>query len=187
MELTIPGPKVTIWDNYVPIKTKKKSKFTDVYLTDSIEGPDAYNELCNLLHNASKDEVFTLHLNTPGGIIDGALAILDAIEHTKAKVIGAVTGTVASAGTIIALSCHELRVAKYSSFMIHNYSSGMSGKGHEMKAYQTFVDAELNKTFRDIYKDFLTSTEMDDVIDGKDMWMGRDEVLKRWNTKNKKA
>jgi ATP-dependent protease ClpP protease subunit len=176
-----------VWDKFCPIVTEQDNLTTHVYLTDSIEMPAEYDELCYKLKFAKEDETFILHINTPGGVIDAALAILDAIANTKARVIGALTGTVASAGTIIALSCHELEVAKYSSFMIHNYSGGTSGKGHEMKAYQNFVDAELNKTFKEIYKGFLTDDEMDSVIDGKDMWMGRDEVLTRWNTKHEKA
>jgi len=39
--------------------------------------------------------------------------------------------------------------------MIHNYSGGMSGKGHEMKARQKFTDEHLNDAFKYFYKGFF--------------------------------
>jgi ATP-dependent protease ClpP protease subunit len=90
------------------------------------------------------------------------------------------SGTVASIATIIALACDSIEVADYIQFMIHNYSSGASGKGHEMKAQMDFTDAELNKAFSEIYAGFLTNHEMELVIAGKDLWMGKSELLSRY-------
>ncbi len=67
--------------------------------------------------------------------------------------------------------------------MIHNYSGGASGKGHEMKAQMDFTDAELNKAFAEIYGGFLTPHEMELVIAGKDLWMGKAELLARWKAR----
>lgn len=68
--------------------------------------------------------------------------------------------------------------------MIHNYSAfGMQGKGHEMKARQNFVDRELNRTFKDYYIGFLSEEEINDVIEGKDIWLNFEEVNDRWATK----
>lgn len=165
------------WDKYVPIVTNKN--YTDAYITDQIDEPSQYNELCFALKTASPAEIFTLHINTPGGVIDSAVMIIDAIKSSKAKVIASINGTVASAGTIITLACDQVLVADHTSFMIHNYSGGMVGKGHEMKARQEFVDSQLNASFRVFYKGFLSEDEMEDVIDGKDLWMGKDEVMSR--------
>ena len=64
--------------------------------------------------------------------------------------------------------------------MIHNYSSGIQGKGHEMKARQTFIDNELNKSFERYYLGFLSEEEITDVIEGKDIWLNSQEVMQRW-------
>jgi ATP-dependent protease ClpP protease subunit len=53
--------------------------------------------------------------------------IAAAIKHSKAKVIGQLSGTVASAGTLITMACDEIVVTPHLSFMIHNYSGGMAG------------------------------------------------------------
>jgi ATP-dependent protease ClpP protease subunit len=100
--------------------------------------------------------------------------LVDAIKTSKAKVIAQISGTVASAGTIITLACDDVEVAPHTAFMIHNYSGGLVGKGHELKAHQEFVDANLNNSFTDLYKGFLTPSEIKKVIDGKDYWMNCD-------------
>lgn len=56
-------------------------------------------------------------------------------------------------------------------------------KGHEMKAQQAFTDKELGRLFNAIYSDFLTDKEIESIIDGKDLWMGSEEVTERWNRK----
>ena len=50
-----------------------------------------------------------------------------------------------------------------------------------MKARQEFMDSSLNDAFKAFYLGFLTEEEMASVIDGKDMWIGKDEVITRWS------
>lgn len=175
-------PKTTVFDNYVPMITNKHT--TTVYLTDVIEAPSLYNELCYKLDNASPAEEFFIYINTPGGILDAAIMLVSSIKNTAANTTAKLSGTVASAGTIIALACRNVEVADHTAFMIHNYSGGLFGKGHELKAHQEFVDANLNKSFSSFYEGFLTPAEIKRVIDGKDYWMNKDEVLSRLDRKN---
>jgi ATP-dependent protease ClpP protease subunit len=182
MQFNLPNPtKHSVFDNYVPIIQTGRSY--DVYITDEIAEPSEYSELIHLLRNAYESDIFTLHINTPGGILDSALSLIAAINDSKAHITASISGTVASAGTIIALACDDLLVANYCNWMSHNYSGGLSGKGHEMKAYQTFVDKELNIAFHEIHKGFFTVKEIDEMIDGKDHWMGKAEILTRWSNK----
>lgn len=169
--------KNSVFDNYVPIISTKNT--TTVYLTDVIESPSLYNETCYRLDNASSFEKFYIYINTPGGILDAAIMLVNSIKNTKALTIAKLSGTVASAGTIIALACKQLEIADHTAFMVHNYSGGLYGKGHELKAHQEFVDANLNKSFSSFYAGFLTPSEIKKVIDGKDYWMNKDEVLAR--------
>lgn len=180
-QFRLPKDATRIWDLIVPIVQADSE--THVYLTDEISEPADYAELCHLLRAAPKGHTFHLHINTPGGMLDSAFMIVDALKSTNAHTVAHLTGTVASAGTIISLSCNEIKPARHLAFMIHNYSGGLSGKGHEMKSRQQFTDASLEEAFNEFYLGFLTPAEMKEVIDGKDMWMGTSEVLTRWNNK----
>ena len=184
-ELTFDLPRgvTRIWDLEVPIIVDKPNKAIAAYIAGAIDEPFNYNELCYQLQHAPDDYTVTLHINTPGGIVDSAFMIAEAITSCSAKVVGKLSGTVASAGTMITMACDEVVITPHLSFMIHNYSGGMAGKGHEMKARQKFTDEHLNDAFKSFYSGFLTEEEMDKVIEGTDMWMGSSEVLERWNAR----
>lgn len=167
------------WDEYVPVISKGNEH--TVFLTETFAEPAMYNKLCYCLLNASEEDHFKLVINSLGGTLDSAFMITDAIVRSKAHVTAYLAGTVASAATIISLSCDALETTDNLSFMIHNYSSGMQGKGHEMKARQTFIDNELNKSFNRYYKGFLSLEEIEDVIEGKDIWLNSEEVMERWH------
>lgn len=169
------------FDKMVPIVYS--NQVYDGYLSGPIEEPNEYDELCYVLDHAECDTRVVLHINTAGGHIDSALKLIASIKRCRADVTARLTGTVASAGTIIALSCHKLEVEDYTHFMIHNYSTGTQGKGHEVMDYINFNDKDLKKTFASIYDGFLTETEIADVIRGKDMWLDAEDVRDRWETK----
>ena len=115
----------TEWEKYVPILTNKNT--VHVYLTDGIDEPSLYNELCHALYTADESDTFYFHINTPGGMLDTSFMLLDAMKNSKAHIIGHLTGTVASAGTIIALTCDELICSDDLSWMSHYYSSMIGG------------------------------------------------------------
>jgi len=48
-----------------------------------------------------------------------------------------------------------------------------------------FIDKELNRSFEEFYSGFLTEKEIEDVIEGKDIWLNNQEVEKRWKNKKK--
>lgn len=167
-----------VWDDPVPII--KDGNQIQAYISDEINAPYTYDKLCHTLETADNNDEITLHMNTAGGYIDSAFKIIASIKRSPAKVVARLTGTVASAGTIIALSCDELEVEDFISFMIHNYSGGAGGKGHEIIDYVNFSDKNITETFKKLYAGFLTPRELTAVIKGKDMWMGTEEVKKRW-------
>jgi len=172
-------PKDSIWNKTVPIR--KVGKTYHCYISGDIGSPDEYNELTHLLEVVEENNTVILHINTGGGYIDSAFQIVAAIKRSKAElVVARIVGTVASAGTIIALSCDDLEVEKHTHFMIHNYSTGTQGKGHEVMDFINFNDRTLRATFKEIYNGFLTPQEMEDVLRGKDMWLDSQEVKDRW-------
>lgn len=183
--LDIPKPKTSIWDNTVPIITEKN--VTRVYLNDEIQESFNYNELTFKLDTASEAETFYIYINTPGGLLDAAIMLVASLNETKAKTVAILSGMVASAGTIVALACKEVVARPHLSFMIHNYSGGLHGKGHELKAHQSFNDKELPRAFGQFYKGFLTEDEISKVIDGQDIWLNADEVTERVLNRNKQT
>lgn len=171
----------SVWELYVPIVQNKTT--THVYLTDGIDEPSFYNQLCHSLYSADDSDTFYLHINTPGGMLDTTFMLLDAMRNSKAHIIGHLTGTVASAGTIIALTCDELICSDDLSWMSHYYSSMLGGKGNEIKARQEFTERTTSATFRRIHEGFFTKKEIEEMIDGRDFWLDENDVRERWARK----
>lgn len=115
------------FEDYVPVIQSQDGRETFVYLTDYISYPSEYNKMCYVLDTAKPGDVVTIHINNGGGSIDSAFQIINSMKNSKAHIIGKLSGTVASASTVISLYCHELIVADFTSFMIHNYSGGVVG------------------------------------------------------------
>lgn len=176
------GKPPKVWDDIVPIIETDES--LTIYLTESIGSPSEYNEMCYRLRHATKP--VTLVLNTPGGISYTAFMIIDAMRKCVTPIHGIVTGSVASAGTIIIMECDTIEVTPYAEFMVHNYSHGTSGSGAQVKNYVDFTDREFSKAVTEIYAGFLTEAEMEKISrDDKEIWLNRSEILERWNNKQK--
>ena len=165
------------WDKTVPIVAN--GKVVTVFLNDEIYEPGAYNELCYTLENTSADSV-RLYMNNGGGQLDAMLSIIASMERCSCEITGVLSGTVASAATMIALKCDKLEVADYTSWLTHYYSGGTGGKGNEIKAKHDFESTEIPKMFKQIHKDFLTPSEITRVIEGRDIWLNKDQILERF-------
>ena len=182
--IDLPKDKINVFDDYVPIVRSSDNRVLHVYLTAEIDLPAVYNELCFTLSTAAIGDVIHMYINNPGGYISSANMLYNAMLKSKAKIIGHLSGSVASAATVLTMACDEIEVAPYTQFMIHNYSGGVHGKGKEAKDQMDFVNNEINESFRDYYAGFLTEEEIADVIDDHDIWLNSGEVLERWKNKN---
>ena len=68
-----------------------------------------------------------LLFDSPGGDLDAQAAICSVIELSKTPVIGIAIGLVASAASLIYLSCHMRLALKSSYFILHKGSAALSG------------------------------------------------------------
>ena len=72
-------------------------------------------------------EPIKLLFDSPGGDLDAQAAICSIIELSKTPVIGIAIGLVASAASLIYLSCHVRLALKSSYFILHKGSAALSG------------------------------------------------------------
>jgi len=182
-EIELPKDKTSVWDNYCPVVQTPDGRQVHIFLTDAIESPSTYNEVYFKLISAQVGDSITVHINNPGGYLSAANMLYTAMKKCKATIHGVLSGTVASAATVLTMACDTIEVAPYTEFLIHNYSGGVAGKGKEAKDQMDFVNNEINESFRDYYKGFLSEEEISDVIDDHDIWLNSREVLERWNNR----
>lgn len=157
-----------------------------IYICHDLEEPYYYTELFNLLNNATENDIINFYINNNGGYLWTLFQLVNNIMYCKAHTIGHLEGLAASAAGMLFLACKEYVIKPYSSIMIHNYSSIITGKGGEIKENISFNDNFIRKFYHDIYDGFLTKDELEQVFAGKDFWFDSDEIFKRLKNKIKK-
>ena len=168
------------WDDFVPIKKSKDGKKMDVFLFEQIEVPAIYAKLVYELLTAESGVNVNLHINNGGGYIDAANSIVYAITNSKANITAHLSGTVASAATVIALACPTIIVEPDLNFMCHEASfQGVSGKFSDMKTFQTFYDKHTRESSIRHYEGFLTKAEIEEMHRGKEHWFNAEETRQR--------
>jgi ATP-dependent protease ClpP protease subunit len=178
------------------IKGKKEKDFYsdrslarlhEFYLSGNIESSDNYIEWFDIIRHAGENDVVKVYINSYGGDLFTAIQFMRALGETPATVAVSVEGACMSAATMVFLTADMFEVSAHSMFMFHNYSGGTFGKGGEMLDQLQHERTWSEKLLREVYTDFLTDKEIDQMLDNKDIWMDGDEVVKRLKAKAKKV
>ncbi len=143
------------------------------------EKVDRYVDMLNTLKIAEAHDKIFIYLNTPGGDVNTTIQIISAMKISAAEVTTVIEGEVCSAGTFIFLAGDNYIVNENCSFMIHNYSHGMYGKGAEVASRIKFSEQYFRELAKSVYKTFLTDEEIQKICEDKDIWMGSKELTER--------
>ena len=101
----------------------------------------------------SKDKILTLYINSTGGNLYDAFALIDVMRNSKHPIRTVAVGSAMSAAFLIFASGTqgERYVAKNASLMSHQFSESAEGKYHDIKA--TMKENELcNQKMVDVLK-----------------------------------
>ena len=103
--------------------------------------------------DTSKDKILTLYINSTGGSLYDAFALIDIMHNSKHPIRTIAVGSAMSAAFLILSSGTpgERYVSKNASLMCHQFSESAEGKYHDIKA--TMKENELcNQKMVDILK-----------------------------------
>lgn len=151
----------------------------EFYLSGDIESPEEYIQWFDTIRHAGEHDVIKIYINSRGGDVFTAIQFIRILQDTPATVIISVEGFCASGATMLLMAGDSFEISDYTVFMFHNYSSGTFGKGGEMFDELNHMRGWSEKLLRGIYKDFLTETEINSLLDNKDIWMDGEEVANR--------
>lgn len=150
-----------------------------LYLSGRIQAPEYYIDTIHIIRSAPPEDVVHLHLNTEGGRLDTGVQIINAIKSSSCPVICSLEAEAHSLGTLIFLAADEWIVHDHCMMMFHTYSGGAFGKGHEQAAQIEASSKWFADLARDIYIPFLTESEVESIIEGRDLWLHTADIRKR--------
>ena len=121
---------------------------TTLYLYDIIVSDDDTAEWCGGVSAQSlvpqirsiKSGTIHLRINSPGGDVPAARAIIAAIRDTGAKVIAHIDGLAASAATLIAIAADETEISDGALYMIHCAHSMAYGNSADFTETAALLD-----------------------------------------------
>lgn len=160
-------------------QVKPANEVLTVYFYDDIREPSHYMKLVDKINNLVEGDVVEMHFACDGGMVTSMMAIINALKTTPATIRACLDSHAYSASAIIFLCADEWTVGDATSLMFHNYSAGFVGKGHEISSVVRHTDNTFKKMFDNYCSDFLTEKEINDIIDGKDLYLDADEIRVR--------
>jgi len=164
---------------------KSFAKLHEFYISGSINEAEEYAHIFNVLRNCNEVDTVKLYINSGGGSLWTALQFVVAIKECPAQVIAQADGACLSAATMIFLAADTQVISPFSLFMIHTYSGVVGGKGGEIQAQVKMERQWCETILSGNYTDFLTSDEIVAIINGQDLWLTPNDVIKRLNVRTK--
>lgn len=181
---------VELQHNSIPFPTAKGYQVHNddkIFLYGPIETSFDFADAIEALSRCERDDTVTIYLSSPGGCVSAVDALLHAIKTAQDKgvVVHCIaSGLCASAATFVLLECTSFELSDGFHALIHNGSLGDGGSYNQFRASTTFYLKYMEERLRDVYKHFLTEEELDQVMDGKDIWLSPEDWIERYSQRN---
>ena len=172
--------------NIIINKTTNEIKNASIYISDVIESPNNYTHEFDTIRNACPNTNINIYINSFGGNLWTGIQFIHAINSSNANIInGVIDGRCHSAASLIFLACDNYIVNPFASMLCHFYTKGMYGKGNEMIEEIEHDKKYFPSMVKSVYKGFLTNSELNNLIKGKDYWFDAKEIIKRLKNRRK--
>ena len=162
-----------------PVALVQNANAAELYLYDVISADWGISavQVIDAIDQAKGSEVLTLYINSPGGDVFEARAIMAALSRFDGKTVAQIDSLCASAATSIALACNEVHMAEGALFMIHNASGAVWGDKTAMRDTADLLQkVELSIITDYTQKTGKTDAEIAALMDAE-TWMTAQEAL----------
>lgn len=140
-----------------PIVDSSEKYYYDMFEMDATCIDDVEKVL-----NEYPNEDIEVYINSPGGYVDVGSEIYSLLKDHKGKIIVKITGTAASAASVVAMAGDVIKIAPTARIMIHNASSSVSGDYRSME-HGSEVLKHCNKSISNAYR-IKTGMETDELL-----------------------
>lgn len=162
---------------YLQEQTCTNARF---FLDEDIKEARYYRPLVQHLLSASERDTVEILFSTGGGGLAGCLQVLEALKCTSADTTAIIMGDCHSAGSIISMYCNDVVVLDSACMLVHSASYGTGRqKSRDVKDYVEFSSGYLEGIFRNAYEGFLDEDELQEVMNGRELWLTAQDIRDR--------
>lgn len=141
---------------------------------------DDFEEEIMALEEANEGDLVYVQLSSPGGSLETCDFLVRRMNECRASIVVEIGLTTASAASALCLQADEWIIHDSSTMMIHacSYSPGW-GKEVDVFSSATYTNRINREWLERTYKGFLTDSELQQVLDGKDLYFYADDLRER--------
>lgn len=131
---------------------------------------------------AGHNEVLTIYINSVGGLLSDAFAMIDIMRSSKNTIRTVGIGNVMSAAFLIFAAGHkgERYIGKNTSILCHQFSEGVEGKFHDVKAQMRESENTNNRmvTLLEECTNLSAKIIKTKLLPPSDVWLSVDDLIK---------
>jgi len=135
-------------------------------LDTTLEEPQDFRDLTQLLDTAEANDTIVIRVNTFGGDIYSMISIINSIQNSKAYVMAEVA-LASSAGSFIALACDDCVSLQFSEWFFHEMQSYNRGSTSDQIKSLSFRHKTQKHLMEVLYKGFMTDDEIEKLCNGE--------------------
>jgi ATP-dependent Clp protease protease subunit len=170
-----PAPGQILWENSIYY-------FSDDFTAKSTAPVIKFIMEKNLLPRSAKPKELTLIINSPGGAVHAAFALIDVMKSSSIPIKTVGLGMIASCGILTFMAGHKGSriLTPNTSILSHQYSWGSHGKEHELYA----VMREFELSTERMLAHYKKCTGMNEkkireiLLPPQDVWLSAEEAVK---------
>lgn len=169
---------ITVNDNKIHFWADITAQTCKILLDHILEIENKYDNILSSYHTTVDSlPAIELYINSDGGTVTDAIAIIDHISTSKFNYVSIIQGSAASAATMISIVCDHRKIYKNAMMMIHEMSSGVRGRLSYMQD-----DMKCNNKLMNMIKDiYIDHTKLDkktlEMLLVKDIYWKAEECL----------
>jgi ATP-dependent protease ClpP protease subunit len=158
-----------------------------LFVHESIESPTDVVHHVDVLRHLEEGDNVTMYVSGVGGCVSSVDLLIHEMQSAQARGVHihcVCTGLLASAFSFIPLYADSFELSEGFHALLHAGSAGMSGTIPEFKASSAFTIKYMESRLRSVYKHFLSEKELDDMLEGKDLWLDASAWVERFQKRN---
>jgi ATP-dependent protease ClpP protease subunit len=158
-----------------------------IFVHESIESPTDVVPIVDTLRQLEEGDNVTMYVSGVGGCVSSVDLLIHEMQSAQARGVHihcVCTGLLASAFSFIPLYADSFELSEGFHALLHAGSAGMSGTIPEFKASSAFTIKYMESRLRSVYKHFLSEKELDDMLEGKDLWLDAPAWIDRFQKRN---
>lgn len=133
--------------------------------------------------NTKKSKIY-LEINSPGGEVFAAAQLFESLDLNEGRIVVSVVGMCYSAATLLLCqlvksSVSQVYISDLSEFLFHPMRAGLSGRVPEIKDHYDNLVKYEERVIRSSYTDILTEDEIQQILNGKELYIEPKEVGNR--------